>query len=147
MSFPCTSTHPRVVLQSLAATSSSLVDVDLLTRVRVQIKVRLFSKKYCSPCVSTQLHLNIWLDSPRSEKKSVLFRIEKINFLRKLWSLLFLAKKLTLISFILSNKNTNFNNEKTSKNLKKNMVKKCLKNFFFLDLTHSSIYLDYYKFI
>ena len=108
-------------------------------RVRVQIKGRFFSKKYCSSCVSTQRYLNVWLDSPRSEKKSVPFRVGKLNFLRKLWSLAFLAKKLELISFffyllklrILTVKKSKFfNGQKSSK------------NFFFEDLTH--IYISIY---
>ena len=108
--------------QSIPYTSQEVIH----NRVRVQIKVRAFSKKYCSPCVSTQLHLNIWFDSPRSEKKSVPFRIEKLNFLRKLWSLAFLAKKLVLISFffyllklrILTVKKSKlFNGQKSSKKI------------------------------
>ena len=126
--------RPVVVVAFVVQSSQQLLlRSEVAPRVRVQIKVRLFSKKYCSPCVSTQLHLNVWLDSPRSEKKSVPFRIEKLNFLRKLWSLAFLAKKLVLISFffyllklrILTVKKSKFfNGQKSSK------------KFFFEDLTH-----------
>ena len=87
------------LLQQLVASSYILLQYIASSRVRVQIKTRFFSKKYCSSYVSTQRCLNVQLDSPRSEKKSVPFRIEKLNFLRKLWSLAFLAKKLVLISF------------------------------------------------
>ena len=85
------------------------------------------------------------MDSPRSEKKSVPFRVEKLNFLRKLWSLAFLAKKLVLISFFfLSTKTTNFNSKKIQIFQR---TKKFKKIFFWRLNSYLYIYIDYYEFI